>query len=208
MSFTIIIYASILVGVFLLASVLLWFVFFICFLCLVVLFIAWLHGVISLAAAGAQQSSGAGDEVPPPKPAPRKSQQPAQGNQTTAQVTDCCSIPSSCCTLCWHLFCSFCMSVLVVLSHAVNCWAAAGSGQSGDRVPPPRPPPPGTQPTAQGWFSLWPNHCQFCCMYVIVIAFFYHWFRVTFISSVSIRQRTRLVSKVILMTKAVIDKWW
>jgi len=127
---------------------------YICLKCVV--FFAWLHDVNCLAVAGAQQSSGSGDKVPSPKPAPRKSLQPAQGNQTCAQVTVCCRMTVS------HRAAVFYVGIYVVVCscpslflHDVNCSAAAGSEQSsgsGDRVPPPRPPPPRMQPPAQGWF--------------------------------------------------------
>jgi len=56
-------------------DILLWFVCVqVCFLCFLV------HDFTCLAAAGSEQSSGAGDHpVPPPRPPPPKKQQPAQG---------------------------------------------------------------------------------------------------------------------------------
>jgi len=68
-------------------------------------------------------------------------------------------VPSSCCILCWYLFCcGLLVSVFVRVFccvHDINCLAAARAQQpsgSGDKVPPPRPPPPRTQQPAQGWF--------------------------------------------------------
>jgi len=44
----------------------------------------FVHGINYLAAASAQQTSGSGDKVPPARPPPPRTQQPAQGNAPQA----------------------------------------------------------------------------------------------------------------------------